>query len=445
METKVELNGGRKSKKRPGELLSDFGMRILSLILAVVIWVILSMTQFPDTTKTITKIPVDFSMSGTAAEAKGLRALGYKDKTVDVEIKGMNYEIGAYDQNDITASVNLDQVTKAGTYQLDINVKSAHAADNVKFLSVQPETVEVKFEQIQTVDVKVTDSSPNVAAEEGYTLGGVEVTPGVITIEGPEDDLKKIAKVEAEYLGSERLSDDKTVTTGTFRLYDASGKELDSSDMTLSDKQASINYIIYKKVTANVRTQFADMPPGFDISSLPYSLSHETLQIATPQLDAAAEETINLDPISLYDISRGYTINKDIPLSGGEYEMSNIKQIEVKFELDDYAEKTFTIKAGKVEFINVPEGKQAQLDTDFIYNVSMIGPADVISGLKAADLRAVVDLSDITADGSFNHEVKIYSDTCHNIWNNGSHETSVTVGALSAETHVSSSSAADKS
>ena len=168
METKVELNTIKKPKKRPGELLSDFGMRILSLILAVVVWFILSITQFPDTSKTITKIPVDFTMSGTAAEAKGLQALNYKDCTVDVEIQGMNYEIGAYDQNDLSATVNLDQVTKAGTYQLDINVKSTHPADNVKVMSVTPETVEVKFEQIQTMKVKVSDSSPNVAAEEGY-------------------------------------------------------------------------------------------------------------------------------------------------------------------------------------------------------------------------------------------------------------------------------------
>ena len=447
METSVNNSEQKKKKLRSGkkgETLSDFGLRILALCIAVISWFVLSITQFPAINKTVTKIPVDFSLTGTAAEAKGLQALNYKDITVDVEIQGMNYEIGTYDQNDLTASVNLDQVTKAGSYQLDIDVKSAHPADNVKVLSVSPERDEDKFEQIQTIKMKVSDHSPNVAAEEGYTLGGVDVEPKVITIEGPENELDKIAKVEAEYLGTERLSEDMSVTASTFKLYDAAGDVLDNNNYVLSDKQATINYIIYKKMAAEVDIEFTDAPPGFDIDSLPYTFSNEVLQIATPQLDASDEEMITLEPISLYDISKGYTINRDIPLAAGEYEMSNIRQIEIKFELDDYAEKIFTIKADNIEFINTPVGKQARLDTDNIYNVSMIGPKDIIDQLTEDDLKIQVDLSDITADGSFNHEIKIYSEKYHNIWNNGSHEASITIGEMSAVTPISSSTASTR-
>ena len=442
METSVNNNTEQKQKKKkrkPGETLSDFGLRILALCIAIISWFILSITKFPDINKTVTKIPVDFSLVGTTAETKGLQALNYKELTVDAEIQGMNYEIGTYDQNDLVASVNVSQVTKAGTYQLDIDVKSAHSSDNVKVLSVVPESIEVKFVQMSTVKMKVDYSSPNVAAEEGYTLGDVLVNPGVVTIEGPENELEQIAKVEAEYTGTEKLSEETSVTTSTFNFYDSAGNLLDPSDFTLSDKQATINYVIYKKITAEVETMFTDIPPDFDIDSLPYTLSHDTLQIATPQLDASTEEIITLEPISLYDISRGYTINRDIPLSAGEKEMSNIRQIEIKFDLDDYVEKIITVRADNVEFKNTPAGKSAHLDTENIYNVSMIGPKDVIDKLEASDLKIVADLSDITADGSFNHEIMIYSDKYHNIWNNGSHEASITIGEMTAVTPVSSS------
>lgn len=442
METTVnssEKKQKKKKKSKSGFTLSDFWLRVFALCIAVISWFVLSITQFPSINKTVTKIPVDFSIAGTSVESKGLQPLNYKAVTVDVEIQGMNYEIGTYDQNDLAASVNLDQVTKAGTYQLDIDVKSAHPADNVKVLSVTPETVEVRFEQRQTIKMKVSDYSPNVAAEEGFTLGNIEVTPDVITIEGPENELEKIAKVEAEYLGTEKLSEDKTVTTATFNFIDSAGNRLDSENYTLSEKQASINYVVYKKVTAEVETVFADIPPGFDIDSLPYTLSNDTLQIASSQLNASSEEIISLDPISLYDISKGYTINRDIPLAAGEYEMSNIRQIEIKFELDNYAEKTFSIGADKIEFLNTPLGKHAKLDTDSIYNVSIIGPRTVIDTLTVDDLKVVADLSDITADGSFNHEITIYSEKYHNIWNNGVHDASITVGEASAVTPVSSS------
>ena len=73
-----------KKKNDKGGVLSDFAMRILSVMIAIIIWFALSITQFPTTTKTITKIPVDFTLTGTTAETKGLSALGYKDITVDV-------------------------------------------------------------------------------------------------------------------------------------------------------------------------------------------------------------------------------------------------------------------------------------------------------------------------------------------------------------------------
>ena len=68
----------------------------------------------------------------------------------------------------------------------------------------------------------------------------------------------------------------------------------------------------------------------------------------------------------------------------------------------------------------------------------MIGPKEVIEQLEAEDLKVVADLSDITADGSFNHEILIYSEKYHNIWNNGSHVASITIGEKSAVTPVSS-------
>ncbi|MCR5121824.1 MAG: hypothetical protein K6B74_05325 [Ruminococcus sp.] len=448
METSVNNSTEQKKKKKKnktGEALSDVGLKILALCIAVISWFLLSITQFPDINKKVSKIPVDFNMTGTAAESKGLQALNYSDVTVDVEIQGMNYEIGTYDQNDLVATINLDPVTKAGTYQLEIDVKSAHPSDNVKVLSVTPARVEVKFEQMSSVRMKVVDSSPNVAADEGYTLGAPEVSPNIVTIEGPENELEKIAKVEAEYSGTEKLSEDMTVTTSTFKFYDSSGELLDGSDFKLSDDQVTIKYVVYKKVAAEVELKFTDQPPGFDIDSIPYTLSHDTLQIASPLLDAGEEEIITLDAISLYEIQRGHTLIRDIPLSAGESEMSNIKQIEIKFDLDDYAEKTFTIGAYKIEFQNVPKGKQAKLDTESLYNVTMIGPKSIIEGLSLNDLRVVADISDITADGSFNHEITVYSDKYHNIWNNGSHVGSITVGEMTAVTPVSSSTSSGRS
>ena len=369
----------------------------------------------------------------------------------------MNYEIGTYTENDITATVNLDDVTKAGTYQLDIDVKSAHATDRCKILSVTPSTVEVKFDQIDTISMDVNISAPNVSAEDGYTLWKTSVHPGKIEISGPENELEKIAKVEAVYSDAQTLSDDMTVTTDTLLLYDENNNLLGSSDYTIENTLVNIKFVVYKKVTSTLVPQFTDQPPGFDINSLPVSLSADTIQFITPQLDADPTEETLLPPISMYDISRGKIFKTDIStlLSTGEIAQSGIEQVELTIDLSDYTTASFTIPAENVTFTNVPAGKTAALDNEQIMNVTIIGPSEIIEKLKLKDLKAEVDLSDISANGSVSHEVKIYSEKYNNIWNIGTHETVLTVSDFvhssssestsSTSSNSSSSSAADSS
>lgn len=422
--------------------LSDFVLKIFSIVIAVIIWFAMSITKYPTVNKTITNVPVNFSISGTVAESKGLSALSYKDITVEVEIQGMNYEIGTYSADDLTASIDTDQVTKEGTYKLDIDVKSKHSADKCTIVSVTPQTVEVKFDQMDTIKMPITVSAPNVSAQDGFTLKETAITPEEIEIRGPEKELERIDKVVAQYSNNLILSDDTTVSTASIVLYDADDNRLDSSNCTMSLSTVDINFVVYKKVTMNLYASFTNIPPGFDIESLPYSLSTDSLQVITPQLDAEDTEEVSLDPVSLYDISKGKTFKTEIDsiLSNGEINQSGEDMVEMDIDLTDYDQKTFTLKASKIELINVPSGKSVSIDNEVLSNVTIIGPSKVISKLKASDLTAVIDLSDAEAVGSISHEVVVYCKDHDNVWNIGTHEAVVNIYDNAATASASSAS-----
>lgn len=410
-------------------MLSDFVLKILAVIFAVIIWFVLSVTQYATINKTITNVPVDFVMTGTTAESKGLSAMGYKDISVEVELQGMNYEIGSYTANDLIASVDLNDVTREGVYDLDIDVRSTHSSDRVTVLSVSPQTVEIEFQHIDSEKFPVNISAPNVSASEGFALKEITASADEIEVEGAEADLEKIAKITAEYSGSMSLSDDASVPADRLVFYDVNDSELDSSKYTVSDKRIDINFVVYRKVTAQLRAEFANVPPGFDMSSLPYTLSQDSIQLITPQLDKTPAEEVSLTPISFYDISRGKTFNNEISsiIAKDEINQSGVSQITVSFDLSEYETKTFSIPSKKISFINTPMGKQASVDAEKLTDVTIIGPKDVISELKSSDLTAVADLSDVSANGSLSHEIVIYSEKYNTVWNIGTHETVITV------------------
>ena len=110
----------------------------------------------------------------------------------------MNYEIGSYTAADLVATVNLDDVTKEGTYDLDIDVKSSHSTDKVTVVSVNPDTVSVEFDRLTTKTIPLTAEAPLISAEEGYILKETTTSPSEITVEGPKNDLDNISKAVAQ-------------------------------------------------------------------------------------------------------------------------------------------------------------------------------------------------------------------------------------------------------
>lgn len=423
-----KVNANKKS--RSARTVSDFMLKIVAVAIAVIVWFILSITQYPTINKTILNVPVDFSMRDTTAENKGLSALDYKDITVNVEIQGMNYEIGAYTANDLIATVNLDDVTKEGTYKLDIDVRSAHSADKCSIVSVSPETVEVKFEHIVSKKFELSVSANDVGTNGDHILNKTVASPAEIEIQGAENEIERIDSVVAVYSDPLTLSEDRTVKTDRIILYDKDRNILENSNYKFSAESVDISFEVYRRTTLNLSADITNLPPGFDINSLSCTLSQDSVQIISPQLDRPTAENVKLSPsISIYDITKGKTFKYDVAsmFTKGEINQSGVDQIEVTFDLEGYEEKSFKIDAAKIQFTNIPAGKKAELDMEHIPNVTLFGPKESIDKLKAADIRAVVDLSDISANGSVSHEVVVYAENYSDIWNIGTHEAVINV------------------
>ena len=417
-----------KTKGLAAKLGTDLGQRILAIVLAIIIWLILSITQYPTISKTISNVPVDLTLTGTIAEEKGLSALNFKELNVDVVIEGMNYEIGSYNAGDLTATVDVSSVTKKGTYKLDIDVKSAHSADKVSILSITPETVEVQFDAITSKEFDLSPSAPNISAEEGYSLGTVSCTPDKISITGADNDLAKIAKAYAVVDTTMTISEDKAITTNKIVLYDKNDKQLDSSLYQFPDEEYTLSFPIFKKKTGNLKVDFTGVPNGFDLSTIKYKISENPIAILTSDLDDQIEEdlTVGSIPLSEIDLEKIYTF--DIPFSAGEFSADSISSVKVTFDKEGFSSKTFSIPKSQFEVINKPTGKTVTYDTSRLTDVTVYGPEDVIKKLKADDLTAQIDLSDLgNSTGSMVKTATIYSSEYNNVWCYGTNEIQITI------------------
>ena len=424
-EVKNTTAAPEKTPKKKKDRGADFGLKILSLILAVIAWFALSITQYPTITKTITKVPVTFSMDETAAGTKGLSPINYKEIQVDVEIKGMNYEIGNYTANDLVATINPDKVTSEGTYKLDINVKSAHSTDKCTIVSVSPSSVTVDFDRIAEKTVNVSTQAPYIRAKEGLTLRdtGNSVSPSQVTVKGPQNIIENIDKAVAKISNSQEISKDTIFETEEIIFYDADDNEIDSSKVEIqgSDK-FDVNFTVYKKKTAALKVNIANCPKTFDSSTLPLKISDDSISVISPNLKDSDTETLEIGSINLSSIDLTTREVFNLKLNEGEINLNGIDKVTVTFDDNGYTSRQFTIPKKNISLTNIPSGLSAQLETDKITNVTIYGPEKEVASLKADDIFAQIDLSDVVDKGSYTRSAEIYCEKFNNVWSFGSNE-----------------------
>ena len=66
---------------------------VISILVAIAVWVYVDVEKAPDRTKTIRDIPVEFSGESTTLADKNLMLLSGYDTTVDLTIKGPKREL----------------------------------------------------------------------------------------------------------------------------------------------------------------------------------------------------------------------------------------------------------------------------------------------------------------------------------------------------------------
>ena len=168
---------------------------VFSIVCAILIWFAVSVTAYKTTHVTFYNIPVMPDLTGTLAEANGLSVVSCDVEKVTVEIEGNRFQIGRLTQEDLTAYLQIGNISTTGEFNFEIAVKSD---TNISFnaVNIVPAQAVVKLDKIETRSYDVTASFPNVKVSAGHVLKQDEVVcePSVIEITGPSAQLDEIAK-----------------------------------------------------------------------------------------------------------------------------------------------------------------------------------------------------------------------------------------------------------
>lgn len=410
---------------------NNLPLAIYSIIIALLVWFIISMTFYPSVPKTLNNVKLDLDLKSSAATENGLSIISCDVDTVSVKIKGSRTQVGNLTSDSLVAYLDTENINSTGQKTVSIKVRSNDTL-SYEVESITPSTATVVFDKYDTRQFQISPKLPNISIESGKIIDSEAVScePSSFNITGPSAQLDKIAKCYAVSEKSDTLSASYNVPNEKIELYAEDGSIIDQSMLTFDKASFIINVpvLTQKKVDLTVTLQPQSIPENFDTDWLMkrLSLSTSEITIASGNTQSELPSTLEIGSIKLSDISLDFSTSFDVSKvldAAGLKNISNIGNVGVSFDSSGLAVKEFTISNENIHLRNKPSNNYDYTVLSNSLNITVVGPEDVLSELTSNDFVAVANLlgtDNTNASDSdipqFSTDVVISCSDHNNVW-----------------------------
>lgn len=417
---------------------NELPLIISSVLIAIVLWFIISITQYEIMTKNINDVPISMELS-EASESSGLSLISCDTQKVDVKIEGNRTEIGGIENDNLVAKLVTDNISSAGTKNVSIKIESKNGKE-FEVKSIYPSNVSVVLDKIETREFPVTPDIPNVtfAPDKTFNQSDLSCDPAVINITGPSEQLNKISKCIAVSNKKATLDSSYILQSDEIRLYDENNSIIENNDLSVEKNNIMINIPVLTQKKVGLSVSILNAPADFDKDFLDFSISADNIMLASENGSAKFPDTFEVGKISLSDIDIDYSTTFTIDTKDF-INQSNLETVTVTLNNDNLDKKQLVLT--DISISNPQPDYNYEIIAKSI-NVTVIGPKEIIKDITASDLVADVNLlNETSSSNSFTYDVSVSCPNYNNVWVYGTSKVTVNRTEKTVATTVTQSPA----
>ena len=368
-----------------------FWMKILSLLLAVLLW---NYVVTSNTSLTRSKTIADLSGYVTGQSTLttyGLALLSdpseeLSDITVQLDVAQSHYSQASRDSVQVMA--DLSSVRTAGTQEVPLKATSTYG----RVTSIMPETITLTFEPLDSRLIPVNVELSGTRDEASwYNIN--RTNPSAVTVSGAASVVRSIsqARVYSDVTGA-RAS---YMRAEPYVLLDAEGKEIDQSRLTRSSSSITVSTDVYPTRELPVSTAVEDVvtgrvAEGYEISEI--TVQPETITVAAEHSLLEGITEMLIEPISVEGFSQSFSARARIAeLSDFKNVSTQQVYVNITIQEEDVSE---WIASTNLNFVGKAENLQLEWQQGEI-QVYVTGPRSAIEALKKDGILITVNLTDL--------------------------------------------------
>lgn len=395
---------------------------VISILVAIAMWLYVDLERAPERTMTIRDIPVEFSGENTTLADKNLMLLSGYDTTIDLKIRGPKRELVKMNRDNVRVIASTSSIDSVGVHQLDwtVSFPDGVVRTNVSVEKASLSQITVTVGELYTKEVPVECQVVGEVAE-GYFTGDVVLDPEVLTLRAQRDDLLNVscAKLTVDISGATR----SVVQTVDVQLYDYDGNPVENSNIRTNTSliQAKVPVLTTREVELAV--EFSGVP-GAAMNSIKCDITPKTVRLngeadVLDSIDKLVLATLHVDDLELHQ-QNSYVVTPP----DGTWLVNGNEVATADITLEGIEEKSLT--ATSIEFDKLPSGLYA-IAPDGGLTVRLWGLSEEIEAVTAENLRVIADMSAVTGQGTMTVPVTVTISGFNDVTVRGTYELTVTV------------------
>lgn len=402
---------------------------VLSLIIAVVCWTLVSMSQTAEIDRTFNDVPVKVNIDESLAKNNGLEIFGTQSFSVDVTVNGFSYVLNdpSFTNENISVTASCSSVSAAGTYDLPLSASVVGISGDAEVVKLSSNTIKVSFDERVS---KTFALNEEIVELDGYSLaqGFIRENPRLsvesVVLSGPSKEMAKITSIKAVVELSEELKTTQNLEAEIVAV--SANGNIDLSNFTFENTDPVYITIPVAQVgTYETAVDFIGIPQAYRADGVEYSISPSQIDVSVKTgvgetvLDDSNKllvGTIDFNQIN-NTVNKIYIKNEDVA--------SDIKNFTVTIDMSSMSKRWLEIPVD-YSSVTVPEG--VEILSSSVESVQIVGPSSSVMNIDQSAAYAVPVFDDIELEkGKHTIPAKIVLRTLTDSWIHGTYSIEIEV------------------
>lgn len=314
-------------------LRKDISIKIVSVFLAVLLWLYVLNLENPYRNRTLT---VSLNIENREVlEEKGLVLKNDNLKnTIDITIRGRQEIIEKVRPSDFIATLDFSKVKSANDKFIRID-GPYHNLKDITIVSINPRVIDIQLERIMEKAFPVELVVSNKLMQN-YKVLGVTYSPETVKLRNLESLLNSVNSVKAFISISN--SQDKLNVKKECRVYNKKGEEIKSLSRNIA---VDVNVEIAKEVPIELVLKGS---PANDHIEIAREITPKRITISGPYKVLKDIDRVKTEPVDIGNISESIEVNAPVVIPEGVRLVGGSEEVKVMVGIERLVRKEFTVQ-----------------------------------------------------------------------------------------------------